>query len=237
MKKTNRLFLLFFTAIFSISSTVNAQQGSATASFAAYEQSYHQELMDHYSSEVRAKMNQIIANHRSDPTAENKLDLVANDISSLNDNERYVAMKLLISDYEFNLKNNPGTYAFGTGLVIMGSSAFASIIHITLRKNTFAPKGLGKNTVSTKMLSKNALRSNWIWEDNLETGLVWRIGNVGYAILMLACIVGLGNVIVRDANDKDFAGFSAVDTVKLLKAQSADLLSDLVRAKYYPNLK
>ena len=215
MKKINRVFLLFFTAIFSISSTVNAQQGSTTASFAAYEQSYHKELMDHYSSEVRAKMNQIIATHKSDPIYVGNLDLLANDISSLNENERYVAMILLISDYEFNLKNNPGTYAFGTGLALGGGAGLATLIHSTF----------GKDTVS----------NIWIWEDNLQTGLVWRIGTVGTVFIILAGWVGLGNV--TDSYGKGFGGFSAVGTVKLLKAQSANLLSDLVRARYYPNLK
>ena len=217
MKKINRVFLLFFTAIFSISSTVNAQQGSATANFAAYEQSYHKELMNYYSSEVRAKMNQIIANHKSDPIYVNKLDLIANDISSLNENERYVAMILLIGDYEFNLKNNLGTYTLGTGVVLAAGAGLASFINSTF----------GKVTAS----------NIWIWEDNLQTGLVWRIGTVGTVFIILAGWVGLGNVTVRYDNGKDFAGFSAVGTVKLLKAQSANLLSDLVRARYYPNLK
>ena len=147
MKKTNRLFLLLFTAIFSISSTVNAQQGSATTSFAAYEQSYHKELMDHYSSEVRAKMNQIIAIHKSDPIYVGNLDLLANDISSLNENERYVAMILLIGDYEFNLKNNPGTYTLGTGFALGAGAGLATFIHTTF----------GKETVS----------NIWIWEDRI----------------------------------------------------------------------
>ena len=71
----------------------------------------------------------------------------------------------------------------------------------------------------------------------METGLVWRIGTVGTVFIVLAGLVGLGSMAVRDFNGKSFGGFSAVGTVKLLKAQSADLLSDLVRAKYYPNLK
>lgn len=172
----------------------------------------HQELMLEYSDAMKNKI-ETLRKEEGGSVDRQSIDVLQSKLSSLSKEERYVVLKLLISENEFNLKNNPATHVAATGFAIAGAASVIALI----------------SEISGGSLADEGSR-------------VWKAGNLGIALMVVAIPVGLLSTVVDDmrGNDQTLLGMNLRLTVQkavaAMKVESTSLLNELTREQQYQKL-